>query len=331
MPLDLKTLIEPSSIFAIKALSPGHPVYLLEGWTLGTGLVIKQESTLAAKNVKTNAMIMHAVSPGATAVPLKPAELQALRTWVTGNPDSTGGRALVSDLGQTGTWLKMNAAQGLIDLKGAANAALAGDKSDVRLIAKALNAPGGLEALGAIIAADAFNSNNDRFAFDGMGGMNWNGARLQCLANVGNVFVASSKSGAATPIGLDTWDPGSQHKNLREALNEQLSRWPGRMLADAAKAERVTFANMVVEDLEMVLGPRNRNFLAKALVGTDRLDKQAKPRVVAGIESGAQKIRDYLKHRYGPASRQTLPVGLAHRLGALGWLSRSDFPLLAAK
>jgi len=331
MPLDLNSLIEPSSIFAIKALSPGHPVYLLEGWTEGTGLVIKQESTLAAKNVKTNAMIMHAVSRGATAVPLKPAELQALRTWAGANRDSTGGTALISDLGQTGTWLKMKAAQGLIDLKSAANAASAGDKTDVRVIAKALNAPGGLEALGAIIAADAFNSNNDRFAFDGFGGMNWNGARLKCLANVGNVFVSASKSGAMTPIGLDTWDPGSQHKDLRDALNEQMARWPGRMLADAAKAERVAFADMVVDDLETVLGPRNRNLIAKAMVGTNRLDKQAKPRVVAGIEAGARKIRDYLKLRYGPASRQTLPVGLAHRLGAIGWLSRSDFPLMAAK
>jgi hypothetical protein len=331
MPLDLNTLIEPSSIFSIKALSPGHPVYLLEGWTLGTGLVIKQESTIAAKNVKTNAMIMHAVSPGATAVPLKPAELQALRTWSTANPESAAGRAVVSDLVQTGTWLKMKAAQGLIDLKGAANAALAGDKSDVRLIAKALNAPGGLEALGAIIAADAFNANNDRFAFDGQGGMNWQGSRLQCLANVGNVFIAANKSGAMTPIGLDTWDPGSQHKDLRDPLNEQLARWPGRLLADPAKADRTTFADMVVDDLETVLGPRNRNFFAKALVGTDRLDRQAKPRVVTGIEAGARKIRDYLKHRYGPASRQTLPVGLAQRLSAAGWLSRVDFPLLAVR
>jgi hypothetical protein len=50
--------------------------------------------------------------------------------------------------------------------------------------------------------------------------------------------------------------------------------------------------------------------------GTDRLDKQAKPRVVTGIEAGARKIRDYLKHRYGPASRQTLPVGLGRSASA---------------
>ena len=330
MPLDLNTLIEPSSIFSIKGLSPGHPVYLLEGWTHGTGLVVKLESNAPAKHVKSNAMIMHAVSPGATAVPLKPAELQALSAWCAANTDSAAAAPLTGDLRQTGTWIKMNAAQNLLDLSGAAGKAATGDKTDVRLIAKTLNAPGGLEALGAIIAADAFNSNNDRFAFDGNGGQRWPknppGPSLQCLANVGNVFIASSSSGAMKPIGLDTWDPGSQHKNLRDKLDESLARWPGRMLGDAAKQDRVNFASMVVGDLETVLGPRNRNFIAKALVGTNRLGPNSEARVVTGIEQGAKKIRDYLKQRY---ATHKLPVGLSHRLNALGWLNRKDFPLLA--
>lgn len=100
------------------------------------------------------------------------------------------------------------------------------------------------------------------------------------------------------------------------------------MLADNASQQRLDFAEMVVNDLETVLGPRNRNFIAKLISGTNRLDDQAVSRVATGIANGAKQIRDYLKHRYGLRSGQKLPTGLAQRIGTLGWLNEQDFPRL---
>ena len=333
MPLDINQPIDADSIFRVTQLGKPHPVYLLEGWTHGTGVVVKIESMSTTKNVKSNAMIMRAASPGAITIPLKPAEVQSVVAWCKANPDSEDGRDLALRLPLPGTWIKMKIAQNLIDLADAANKARGGDKADVRKIAKALNAPGGLEALGGIIAADAFNSNNDRFVFDGGGGCLWPPTppqtRLKCLLNVGNVFVASSETGKMKPVGLDTWDPGSSHKNLREKLDESGTQWPGRMLADSEKTARLNFAALVEEDMDTVLGPRNRkNLLAKAFFGTARLGSDADQRIARGIEEGAKKIRAWLKTKYGPGTGKRLPVGLATRLAVLKWLSSKDFPML---
>lgn len=336
MPLDVTSPIDASTIFRVTQLGKPHPVYLLEGWTHGTGVVVKIESMADSKSVKTNTLIMRSASPGAITIPLKPAEVQQIRQWCQANPDSEGGSDLALRFAGAGTWIKMKIAQNLIDLADASNKAHGGDKTDVRKVAKALSAKGGLEALGGIIAADLFNSNNDRFVFDGNGGCLWpphsrglQQARLQCLLNVGNVFVAIGETGQMKPIGLDTWDPGSSHKNLREKLSEGVVSWPGRFLADSEKQNRINIGLMVESDLEAVLGPRNRkNLLAKAVFGDARLPQDAAVRITKGIEEGALKIRAWLKSKYGPGTGKKLPVGLATRLAVLKWFNSRDFPLI---
>ena len=101
MALSLKSLIVESDILAINPPpgGKGHPVYLVEGWKIGEGLCIKLESSTASKsNIKSNAMIMHAVSPGATAVVLKPSEIQALKAWCNAAQEDEGATSLLHDL-----------------------------------------------------------------------------------------------------------------------------------------------------------------------------------------------------------------------------------------
>ena len=123
-------------------------------------------------------------------------------------------------------------------------------------------------------------------------------------------------------VGLDAFDPSSGFKDWDQFNEDAFTKWPGRILKDSASTERTTLANMVVDDLETVMGPRNRKLPGAK---THRLPTNSAGRVVRGIESGATKIRNGLKQM---AAQGGNPVGLVRRLNALGWLNNRDFPRL---
>jgi hypothetical protein len=312
-------------IHYINALAPGHPVYLLVGWA-SDSVVIKLESKATYTDLVRNARVMGAVDPEARSYPLSASEIQELQNWAS-NPlaqatkeSAALANTLMADLLRPGQWTKTAAVQGLIDLGGAAEAASKdGDKTDIRKIAEALNAQGGLEKLGEVLAADLFNGNTDRFDYSPHtpNGRNWNGKQLNYLVNVGNVFVAVNPRGGA-PVGLDSFDPNSMFRDWSTPLaaaeaNNVSGPWAGRILASGRAQERLTFATGCVEDIETVLGPRNRKipWATKA-----RLVPTAATRVVFGIEQGAQKIQAKLANSYRGRAK---PVGLTDRAAALGW------------
>ena len=327
---NMNSRIRPHAIDFVSQFVDRHPVFLLEG--VDGNLVVKQEGDNRV-NVGNSAAIMTSVDPGARSVVLESVEVAALtaisKVCKHGDGCKCDKIKHFLNTGKASTWIKMEAKTDLLDLASAAEARFQGDRTNVKLIAKTLRDTGGLEKLGSIIAADAFNGYNDRFAFDGHGGdlfppnaTDTAPGRLKCLLNVGNVFVCMAPSGGATVVGLDTFDPGSQHKDWRTELNEGVVEWPGRMLADSALAERMAFASMVAEDLETVLGPRNR----KNPFGTKRrMPKDAAKRLNAGMFEGAKKIRRSLIDRGRQGYKH--PIGLVQRLDALGWLNERDFKL----
>ena len=326
--LKIDSPITCADIYNIVALSPGHPVFKLEGWGDGSGkvdaLVIKMESTVAAatganrRDVRVTTGLMSMVDPNAKTVVLSRSEIQELRTYADGgNVADTTGLAVAGVLktniaSPNGVWTKMPL-KNLVMLDKAIAGRLAGDKTDVRIIAAALKGSGGLEKLGQIIAADLFNGNNDRFVWPPPGQKDPDlPARFKTIWNIGNVMVASGANAKGTPIGLDSYDPNNQLKDLRQAVTQD-SGWAGMLLGANMTDERKAFAEGVISDLEMALGPRNR----KTIFGSqNRLGTARKERLLKGMLSGKNIIQQALvplKHR------PNLPVGLSSRMALLGW------------
>ncbi len=139
--------------------------------------------------------------------------------------------------------------------------------------------------------------------------------------NIGNLFVAAGNSatGASEVIGLDMFDPASPFRNAKESVSVQegraSERWPGRLLADNAARVRAELAVDVVDDLELVLGPRNR----KVFWGRRaRLPKNAAARFERGLAEGAATLKRKLAHG-GQASRRASPA-MCEKLRMLGWI-----------
>lgn len=196
-------------------------------------------------------------------------------------------------------FVKMEAVA-LTDLEKALEKRLApnSNKADLRAFTATLNAPGGLERLGKIIAVDLFNGNRDRF-FPGsksektIGGVSF---KLRCLVNVGNVFHVTSAAGGE--IGaLDFVDPNSLFKDINKPLAEAERAanklWPGRILAD--KKLRNAFAEDVVHDLETILSPRKSTFSLKTKLNSGAADRLSK-----GMAEGGRLIKSKLEAKYNP-------------------------------
>jgi hypothetical protein len=309
---------------SVKGLHAGHPVFLLVG-SDASHLVIKQEDTLDAENLRRNQLAMQLASPQARAVILSADEVRALKGYVElrrmlkrhGGADVVGTdtNALARYLKSGGTWFKMKEAKGLVNLSGVARQVLEGDKTGARALAKAFNASGGLEALGKIIGADLFNSNGDRFSPSGGGkvfvktSVQEHGFPTKALVNIGNV-MASTSGGRLKAIGLDSWDPGSV---VQADMTEKVAKldWLGAMLAPNEKAKRLTYANDICDDLNTLLGPRNRRF---AFLQQTRLDADAPQRIVKGMEQVTQALISKLQ---SSMKRPNAPGGLESRLKLL--------------
>jgi len=308
---------------------PGRPIFQLD-YPDGS-VVVKPESGGTPIDFRHVSRVMRIADPESAAVALTNREraslaLLAVRFWCN---------ELAAVMESAPVWQKMNLQTHMCDLREAAEKRAGKDdgvvnKTDVRRFATALNREGGLEQLGRICAADAFSANNDRFCFDewygmnpggGANGENHEGAALRCLRNVGNVFIVTADDGLDHLSGLDMFDPNTRFRSWDESIatveNTFNERWPGRLLSPWGSDVREAFSQAVVEDLETVLGERNRRF---CFARKKRLVKGAEQRVLAGIEAGAASLRSRF---VGPGRTPKDPRardGLKERFRLLGWI-----------
>jgi hypothetical protein len=316
-----------TDIYNIVPLAKGHPVFKLEGWGDDHGkidaIVVKMESMSAnatsahRRDVRVATGMMNVIDPSARTHVLDRAEVEQLKMYADGgNVADQDGLMAANELKRLladpkGVWTKMEVKQ-LLGLDGALKKRLAGDKADVRAIAAALKKSGGLEKLGQIIAVDLFNGNNDRFDF--LGGIKADGLpeRFKVIRNLGNVLVACGANGRGEPIGLDSYDPNNEFREMNTALNQQ-SDWGGLLLTAAKTAERNRFVEGVISDLEMALGPRNRKI---AFASKKRLGSNRKERLLNGMLSGKNIIQRTLVPL---KAKPNLSPGLRTRIALMGW------------
>lgn len=173
----------------IKQLAAGHPVFLVT--TSDDVFVIKVENSSSNKLVSFSAEVMNFIDSNAASRVLNKNEIFAIRNFASANaaslieltpgtlnnfitlatrpplPPMPGQRT--GAVQQNAVMTIMEAKVQLYDIESAALQALGGDKSKVKLFTKAFNNSSNLKRLGMILAADAFNSNQDRVNFDGPG------------------------------------------------------------------------------------------------------------------------------------------------------------------
>jgi hypothetical protein len=204
------------------------------------------------------------------------------------------------------------ARQEVTDLQEVANKAF-GDLQEtgpLQSFISALIAPKGLEGLGQMIAADAFNGNVDRFNFFAKplsGKFGPHSVDLRVLVNPGNIIQSRTQSGVVVSL-LDYVDPGSQYRDQSVSLQENENRvrgsfgdWPGRYMVK--KVLRLDCSEKVVADFEDIFKP-NKTFFSKPKLG-----KNAVKRVAFGMWFGTNKIVESLKPKLGK-----LPKGMQDRV-----------------
>lgn len=310
-------------------------VYLLTGHG-GEKLVVKVEANVFQKQTLTHhRAAMKAVDKiGGNTKSLKDSEKKALGDYVAFMERITSGFAedkiCVFDAGpaakdlkealhdfQGGVWYKMPCA----DLTGAdklleARMGVGGnapDKGVMIQLADGLNADGGLEQLGRIIAADMYIGNTDRFMPTGGCKKDFGGKSLKfkTLVNPGNLFVVGKNTQQRISVsGHDFIDPNSGFKNYSMSLADVKegynTEWPGYYMCSASKRKK--FASDVVDDLETILTP-NR----KAFSPFRKLDRNAAKRIERGMVDGMRLILKSLDSGY---TKQALPVGVTQRRDA---------------
>jgi hypothetical protein len=327
----MQTVIKEIEIADVDVLRPGT-VYLLRGHA-GEKLVVKVEAgNVGAATLKHNKVAMKAVEAKAGALKaLQPGEVTALRDWaafmqrVTDDfaDNKIGGfqsGSAAKDLSECvatmpgNLWYKMPAA----DLTGAdkmleARLGVGGngpDKGIMKQFADGLNADGGLEQLGRIIAADMYISNQDRFNPEAGSTKEFGGRQLKfkTLLNPGNLFVVGKNTQQRMSVsGHDFIDANTGYKDYSNSLSDVKDaydqNWLGEVLCSSSKRKK--FAGNVVDDLETILTP-NR----KKLSPFRKLDRNAAKRIERGMLEGMRLIVDAIdaKYRTGP-----VPTGVKQR------------------
>ena len=330
MPLSMNSPIVADDIDEIKELKVGV-VYLLVGHA-NDKVVLKYESANRTR-LKTFNIAIKGVFPSARLKILAPGEVLALNqkldeiefkgsAWEeAGLPfdsgELTAARSLKPILAQHAVQpvVKMQALDNVTDLLGAMQMRMApnADRSGVRMFTAALNASGGLENLGQLIAIDLFNCNPDRFDWNnGTGSRTFNtntSFHLRYLTRPNNVFVAVTEGRPEiVPLDFIDYTTGFGDINQNLAQGEAFEEWPGRILVD--RRRRNEFAEGVVHDLEAVLNPHKSRYSLRT-----KLSFGAVGRVESGMVRGARAIRAKLHLKYGNG---VWPAGAADRYELLG-------------
>lgn len=306
-------------------------VYKLSGFA-GESIVIKCEPVnVAASSLKHAKVAMKAVDRrGAGNVKeLSTSERQALKDYVEFMKRVTqdfsenkvanfaAGRG-TQDLGNVVSsplWYKMplvdmtDADKMLLDRLGVESGVA--NKGVMSQFCDGLKAPGGLEQIGKIVAADMYISNADRFS-PLEGSKRQYGKKelkFKCVMNIGNIFVIGKKTQQRIAFsGHDFIDPNSQYRNFDMSLQEVKeyadADWLGKHVCDGKL--RKTFAKHIVSDLEIILTP-NR----KASSPFRKLGKDAVKRVERGMLAGMGDIVREVDRKY--ANNPPMPKGVQGR------------------
>jgi hypothetical protein len=316
--MDINKSILPYSYISIKHIGggPGHPIYLVE--TVQGNFILKCEKTPHRSYVQYAAETIAIVDPTAKSRTLDEEEIKDLYQWVL-NPinkvdddhcDLPSLLKIIED--PINHSPKPSFAFSIIESK--TNMKNFGDAKDQwdklgrkggkdlsRKIADILNAPMGLEKLGKIIAADAFNGNTDRIDFTGTGVPKPGG--FKCLANVGNFFIVDEPTGP-TINGLDYYDPNNCFKDIFRNLREKSSEctiYPGSILHPENDKILEKKLKDLIDDFDEILAPRNRNFIG---LSKSRLPSNALSRLKSGVRNGAREISNFLGDKYFRARNQ---------------------------
>ena len=336
MPLSMENPLLASDIMEARELKDGK-IFLLRGRD-GSTLVLKAETGVTGDKIKATAPVMKAIDPSVKMKPLTQSEVmqlkQFLRSWkmyveflkfVTGsdtdlpisadekksmdeletcvNQYGAGGGSGRSDIAKM-SYQKMSTLSSVLKVEGkpANDASWDEARSTFAEFVKALNASGGLEKLGQIVAGDFFIGNQDRFVSSGRGvqvQLYGEKHRLNVILNLGNVIVVKDAKGKARPSMLDYMDPNTEFLDptLTLATMRNADDWPMRVLLD--KKQRFAFAEKLVEDLEYILKPE------KSLFGFNKLGGSRAPsRVNDGIVKGIKAIIKTL----GPRQAKLAPL-----------------------
>jgi hypothetical protein len=330
--LSMQTTITDMDIADVAVLRTGT-VYLLSGHA-NEKLVVKVESGNVDKQMlKHNRLAMRAVDPkaGGNAKPLKKAEVDALKDWaefmkrVTSDfadnkIDNFGSGAAAKDLASclemfaTNLWYKMPAA----DLTGAdklleARLGAGGnapDKGIMKQFADGLNADGGLEQLGRIVAADMYIGNQDRFNPTNGSQKDFGGKQLKfkVLMNPGNLFMVGKKTQQRISVsGHDFIDPNSgfryYDRNIDDISRDYNQAWLGETLCHSSSRKK--FADHIVHDLEVILTPNRKSYSPFR-----KLESNAAKRIERGMKDGMKLIVKAIDDKHG---RGQMPQGVKQR------------------
>ncbi|MCU0626937.1 MAG: hypothetical protein MUF21_10715 [Gemmatimonadaceae bacterium] len=317
-PAPLRPLSELKNIQSISQLVPGKFIYLVLNGD-GDTLVVKNENHPGdAPTVASAFATMAKVSPGGEAKLVDARERQELVTYVNyAIADLLLGSLPVpqflTDIDEALSssrdtkWMKMRQIGNLTTLVDAMNqlqSGAANRKQGVREFAALLNGNGGLEALGRMIAIDAYNNNLDRFSPVGI--MRRDVMQLteeiavqdgpsrtkrRVMVNSGNVFMTFQR-GRNLLVGLDNYDPSNGYalnETIAQGESRYLDLWAGWILQDNARAKRwrKTYSELIALDLDEALGARNRRF---SFLKQTRLDSNAPHRLRAGFKQGTDIV-----------------------------------------
>lgn len=302
-------------IHEIKALGTHRNCWLLKGFNADK-VVVKSDWATTAE-VKSANVGIKAVVPGAKVRVLSPQELAAIEEYIRRfeeaerdyealgmSLDAAEKEALEAFKwkrrigGHDSCFHKMEAFN-VMDLADAYQKRLDGDKSDLKMFRATLNAPGGLERLGKIVAVDLFIQNCDRIwpnetgAFGTVPLSNEIAVKTRCIRNLGNVFRFDSGNGnevGALDFVYQLWDI---NKPLSECERSTGCKWGARHLSDRTKREG--FAKDIAHDLEIVLHPKRSKFSLKS-----KLDSNAASRLSSGMVEGCRLIKAKLESKYNP-------------------------------
>lgn len=331
--LSLTSKFDDMDIVNVQVLRSGT-VYLLTGQA-DEKLVVKVEpNNLFAPTFGHAKVAMKAVDANAGKVKaLVASEIKALEDWAEfikritedfneNKLNSMGLHPGASDLllrvkdGKNSLWYKMPLAD-LTDADKLLSQRLGtggspADKTVMAMFVDGLNAVGGIEQIGRIIAADMYTSNQDRFSPRG-GCQKTYGTKtvtFKTIVNPGNVFVIGKDTQQRISFsGHDFIDPNTGYKDysnsladIKEGYNED---WLGATLC--SKSERRKFAKRVVHDLETIVSP-NR----KALSPFRKLSSKADTRLERGMVDGMRLIVAAIAAKYNKAGAKW-PAGVKER------------------
>jgi hypothetical protein len=323
--LSLRTSIKAAEIESV-VMYKELKVFRIDGYPEGMAparsIVIKGEG-VTGQRVQHATVAARAIDPLAAVVPVNPLEIAELKRFATdyvglshllqGSPLKTlhtdtslkAAQTLLAALNAQGnTWVKMESLK-VTSLMGALENAADGDKTALRAFTKALTDGGGLEALGRIVAADLFNANGDRIGvstgvYKTMIGDGRDGKppakhifelSLKVVQNVGNLMIvaANPQQEKMKLSMLDYVEPGFNeladiNMPLADAEKARDQLLPIRVLAD--KKTRKEFAGDIVDDLEMLLNPRQK----RGFFSSRRLGMNARSRMDSGLLDGCKLI-----------------------------------------